>query len=1097
MLTESILQHTAVVPPFAEDTAASIIRREGFPPTSTQHTHVPHAYDCPCCAGISPRKKRLQQQEQETLMEYRKRMQWDVIDDRAKPSAPPPPGGKHIANRHTQRRFYATLQRPLAYNTRAMSNPPPPRTLQELRRMDPNSSCAPLFPAAQRTESQTPSSIAGPHLLFTAHQGSGFTSGSDYQLQIRYGSVEGMTRAAPVDGAGCGLVQWDEAFQLPLQDFDTPVELFVIDANTTKLDYVVGGVMLAPPVRGSDDTKAWSRFRGDHVDLCVTSFDRLHGSEAEKEQERLSICVSWEVMQLPADATASPHRPSTVPQSADVSLDAVGSRAEEGVSAESVRVTFDVLRVVVYSSAAQSLLSHPPDVMYCMARTDSGECSDYVALGLSQDEVSTATLLTYDHTQDTGRCFAIESTRMPASGSSAHHTVHLLVCSSDEDNQLVEEGSSLRVVGCTTLTYAPLASHGTATYVLDTPRTDEFCSERDGTAAPYGEVVVQWTVSVESSGGASDSAGNAAHRQPDFYDDTCAILATHDSSANTHQAPLDHDILSVVVVRGIDLRKPSASRSWGTEKLVAPQVTIAVESLAATTPPVHPKTSAPRPSQAPCNVVWNQELLFHLPNYSIFHGVVEVSLEERGEVVSVGEFGIRDRIAALQQCLDSEGSAEGFEVVPLTQAGFTGSLGHVLVRWKYVRHNLTFARAEKWKSQGVQASPQRVHQEDDEEENKSECSPSSPSLMPRPHTRSADAPLRRLSVESPRREEEPVEPSSTAWQHPDSPGASVMGVLVPAAEMSSAADTASATGHTAPPRNTQQSPSTATSRRAASITDADANEEAFEEIGKIEEDSDVASAATPTPWVTNETPVEDDAASAPLVIPSSSPRDAAAVASRQRTKQYDALPSVVGSMPEMPKLRFCIRPAPDGKPRVAFFESTDTAATAPQPAEMKATDHDSNTTEPVVPPVNGPGVRTSSEVHEAHEWSSEIVAASAVGDVSVSILRDQEDEARRLIREELEVQYKAGRRGDSSLIRRPFQPQPWYPPGESKDETHVPVSRRESERKQLDAIVELKLKSRFVHQSVARQQRHLNDVSRSTSLSAAPPRPSQLFPPPH
>uniref|UniRef100_A0A0A9YXH1 Protein FAM59A n=1 Tax=Lygus hesperus TaxID=30085 RepID=A0A0A9YXH1_LYGHE len=123
--------------PFEDDTAASIVRREGFPPEST-YQQIPERYRCYCCEqfkhdfddgnNAGARNLMMDLINQGKEKERRSLLQLDIFDERAKPL--------HVEHKHRPKNTYEQLE-----NAEMPPEvPAPPPTVHDLQNLLPSAS---------------------------------------------------------------------------------------------------------------------------------------------------------------------------------------------------------------------------------------------------------------------------------------------------------------------------------------------------------------------------------------------------------------------------------------------------------------------------------------------------------------------------------------------------------------------------------------------------------------------------------------------------------------------------------------------------------------------------------------------------------------------------------------------------------------------------------------------------------------------------------------------------------------------------------------------------------------------------------------------
>nr|CCC49010.1 conserved hypothetical protein, fragment [Trypanosoma vivax Y486] len=248
--------------PHEDDTATSLIRREGFPPLAS-YDQMPVFYVCPCCSEINPshgRNNLLRTMKQEKEMERQRIMQLNVFEERAKP-------------------IYNTVPRPRCTNIHREPEdeelnqpavPEPPMTLDELRR-------------ARRETNKT-------RLIVTVHHGKGINVDprDPVSVLVRCGAFEGQT--AKVPRGRNAICTWEELFEFPYPSEEEHLEVLVVDDTLPpEDDHLFGGIVIPPHALRN-------RARGDEETLPVCPESEMHRSYGRmKETPMGSLVVSWYV----------------------------------------------------------------------------------------------------------------------------------------------------------------------------------------------------------------------------------------------------------------------------------------------------------------------------------------------------------------------------------------------------------------------------------------------------------------------------------------------------------------------------------------------------------------------------------------------------------------------------------------------------------------------------------------------------------------------------------------------------------------------------------------------------------------------------------
>ncbi|EAN88376.1 hypothetical protein, conserved [Trypanosoma cruzi] len=248
--------------PHEDDTATSLIRREGYPPLGS-YDQMPQVYVCPCCSAINPSHERdhlLRTAKEEKELERRRIMQLDIFDERAKPISTAAPRPRSINIHHDPEDD--ELNQPVV--------PPPPMTLDELRK---------LRQEANKTR-----------LIVTVHHGKNLQADphDPTSILVRCGAFEGQTAKVP---RGTGTIcTWEELFEFPYPNEEEPLEVLVIDDELpADQDHILGGIVVPPYALRN-------RARGDEDVLPVCREGEMHrGYGRMKETPLGSIVVSWYV----------------------------------------------------------------------------------------------------------------------------------------------------------------------------------------------------------------------------------------------------------------------------------------------------------------------------------------------------------------------------------------------------------------------------------------------------------------------------------------------------------------------------------------------------------------------------------------------------------------------------------------------------------------------------------------------------------------------------------------------------------------------------------------------------------------------------------
>eukprot|EP00796_Vickermania_ingenoplastis_P009062 gene9062-6360_t len=264
--------------PHEDDTAASLIRRTGYPPEGT-YNQMPEAYACPCCINFDDENaKRPSVAEQEAAARKRKIRQLDIIEERAK-AVPKQEDNKH---------------RPFLDDDGLVDDegnlPPPPPTTDALN---------------DDLKKEWMNQNAGAKLIVTVHHGKNISAEVRDRLSVivRCGAFEGQTARVPRGPAT--LNKWDELFEFPYPNSEEPLEILVIDhALKTEEKLLGGAVVPSEPLHDKE--------RGEEEIVPVMMPEEMREAERGQEGPLGSIVVSWYVSE---DGAGKDDRPAAETQS--------------------------------------------------------------------------------------------------------------------------------------------------------------------------------------------------------------------------------------------------------------------------------------------------------------------------------------------------------------------------------------------------------------------------------------------------------------------------------------------------------------------------------------------------------------------------------------------------------------------------------------------------------------------------------------------------------------------------------------------------------------------------------------------------------------
>ncbi|KAH9597821.1 C2 domain [Trypanosoma melophagium] len=408
--------------PHEDDTATSLIRREGYPPIGS-YDQMPQIYACPCCSAISPTHDRdhlLRTAKEEKELERRRLMQLDVFEERAKP----------ISSTVSRPRAMDIHRDPEDDQINQPTVPPPPKTLDELRKM-------------QREANKT-------RLIVTVHQGKGINVDprDPVSVLVRCGAFEGQTAKVPRGkGATC---TWEELFEFPYPNEEEPLEVLIIDdALPTSQDHVFGGIVVPPYALRN-------RTHGDEELLPVCPEGEMHRSYGRmKETPMGAVVVSWYVKK----------------DGQEVEEDVEGKKNLEGP----VDCVFVVHRVFQYTD--NGTIPFTGGVL-CVLRDSEDNCSESALyLPSGSGAMSTSPYYTKE-----GYNYLPDSPGQMMQLITAKKLGHILVCVPKND-EVSEEDEELVVVGAVPLDFEKLYHKGAAVLLVESKVKEDVL---------WGEIALEW-----------------------------------------------------------------------------------------------------------------------------------------------------------------------------------------------------------------------------------------------------------------------------------------------------------------------------------------------------------------------------------------------------------------------------------------------------------------------------------------------------------------------------------------------------------------------------------------------------------------------------
>ncbi|RNF26975.1 uncharacterized protein Tco025E_00780 [Trypanosoma conorhini] len=391
--------------PHEDDTATSLIRREGYPPIGS-YEQMPEVYVCPCCSSINPRHEPdnlVRTAKEEKELERRRLMQLDIFEERAKPISTAVPRPRSIPIR--QEPEDEQLDQPLV--------PPPPMTLDELRKL-------------QREVNKT-------RLIVTVHHGKNLDVHplDPTSILVRCGALEGQTAKVP---RGNGILStWEEIFEFPYPNEEEPLELLVVDdALPAEQDHVFGGVVVPPYALRN-------RARGDEEVLPVCPPDEMQrGYGRMKETPLGSIVVSWYVKSSGEEA-----EPANVSQNLENPVDCV----------------FVVHRIFQYTDNGAEPFTGG---VLCVLR----DADDNLSASTQYQPSGVATMSTSPHYTKEGFNYLPEPASQMMQLITEKRLGHVMVCVPKSDEEGGED-EGLLVVGAVSLDFGELYHRGSAVLLVE------------------------------------------------------------------------------------------------------------------------------------------------------------------------------------------------------------------------------------------------------------------------------------------------------------------------------------------------------------------------------------------------------------------------------------------------------------------------------------------------------------------------------------------------------------------------------------------------------------------------------------------------------
>ncbi|RNF04268.1 hypothetical protein TraAM80_05404, partial [Trypanosoma rangeli] len=414
--------------PHEDDTATSLIRREGYPPIGS-YEQIPEVYVCPCCSNINPSHEPdhlLRTAKEEKELERRRLMQLDIFEERAKPISMAVPRPRAIPIH--QDTDDDQLNQPLV--------PPPPMTLEELRKM-------------QRKMNRT-------RLIVTVHHGKNLDLHplDPTSVLLRCGALEGQTAKVP---RGNGVLStWEEIFEFSYPNEEEPLELLVIDdALPAEQDHVFGGIVVPPYALRN-------RARGDEEVLPVCSPDEMQrGYGRMKETPMGSIVVSWYVK-----SGAEEDEPTNVNQNLENPVDCV----------------FVVHRIFQYTdNGAEPFM----DGVLCVLR----DADDNLSASTQYQPSGVANMSTSPYYTKEGFNYLPEPASQTMQLITEKRLGNILLCVPKAHGEGGED-EGLLVVGAVSLDFGELYHKGSAVLLVESRVKED---------ALWGEIALEWRLTPHTT----------------------------------------------------------------------------------------------------------------------------------------------------------------------------------------------------------------------------------------------------------------------------------------------------------------------------------------------------------------------------------------------------------------------------------------------------------------------------------------------------------------------------------------------------------------------------------------------------------------------
>ena len=976
--------------------------------SATRHrsasSHVPHYYRCACCNNLEsddaavPCTSGADAYKLQLRSEQRRLLQLDVLEERAKPRAARSGSAKRRSFPSSR---HAVLLSAAESDINRGSGEKSQRGIPN-RGLSPPRTLSELRAQQQQQQQKALHSAdradANLHLILVVHSAkflsSGLPRGSSVSLHVRYGVYEGTTTVGTVTSHDD-----DESGATALvvnwqEQFDLPIEDRDDGLWLHAVHQESGQIICAAEVRAAFLHDATGGIREAVMLQPVAAGDGTSSACARGSEEgRLAL----------GDGNSGTALLSwqVVPCGKDgiVSIALRNDAADEAIdaNADGTNTTGEKEKQVLRQDLMLAF-SVKRFTSYAPATGDE-ESPDgrwYVAFRDAQGRM-------HDSVDLTRRSLYVFT---PAAEGScvaqvetSTRTVQVLVCRRPAPDG---EGADDELIGATAVDVAKMPRQGSAALVV-------YAMNADGssTTNAAGEVSVSWGIKPVT-------ARRSSPREEDPCVPTPPPEGEHDGVATIASqhvvAPTDEASLIVKVLRGVDLRDAALKPLSSCRVLLVRGYEEGSTSCA-----VCP------PESTMCNVRWSEDIVFSARPEEMTHQQGGEEEEEEGDVVDVNVIDADNNL--ISSGTMSVNQHEGMTAVEV----FSGetSLGHILLRYVCVdapkadkavgtEEVQEESAGKDWTEVGAHPSPPKGEEEPLSAESPREVAAEDPLVD--------HSPTRRFSPRgSPKGSTTKRQQQS---RDPSSPSA-VTGAEETTNEKSAAKDADAAANEVEPDA----------SRRIEDVFVADDDEEAAAGAARRVEAEQMSESSR-----------NGDAEAS---LPPPSKPESRSVTPQGAADDDDDAHRQVSLQPARPPSFRAVSTAAGSSSRVVsirFFPPT-----GPAPPEETINSDSTGVAERARPAENAPLSESSLYNGVASAWNDvpEIVMAADA--------QQREDESKHLLLEELDIDIRGGKRRQQNRRQPLPYPAPWYPPGQSSVESHIPLSRRESERRLLDEITVLQI----------------------------------------